>query len=105
MAAIITTPFRVLNGENFKEDVADSNNSIYVAIGKSDAWSSSLSNLTDSTPTVPADHTDAVNEAYQQIIGMKRIQSTDISHVVPRYLGFLPAALCSLRMISRVSGE
>jgi len=85
MAAIITTPFRVLNGENFKEDVADSNNSIYVAIGKSDAWSNSISTLTDSTPTVPSDHTDAVNEAYQQIIGMKRIQSTDVSHVVTRH--------------------
>lgn len=85
MAAIITTPFRVLNAENFKEDVADSNNSIYVAIGKSDAWSSSISTLTDSTPTVPADSIDAVNEAHQQIIGMKRIESADISHVVPRY--------------------
>ena len=85
MAAIITTPFRVLNAENFKEDVADSNNSIYVAIGKSDAWSDSISNSVDTTPTVPADHIDAVNEAYQQIIGMKRIQSGDISHVVPRY--------------------
>jgi len=85
MAAIITTPFRVLNAENFKEDVADSSNSVYVAIGKSDAWSSATSNLTDTTPTVPADHIDAINEAHQQVIGMKRIQSADISHVIPRY--------------------
>lgn len=84
MAAIITTPFRVLNAENFKEDVADSNNSVYVAIGKSDAWSDSVSTTTDSTPTVPTDNIDAVNEAHQMIIGMKRIQSGDISHVVPR---------------------
>ena len=37
MAAIITTPFRVLNAENFKEDIADSNTHVYLGIGKSGA--------------------------------------------------------------------
>ena len=71
MAAIITTPFRVLNAENFKEDVADSGTSVYIGIGKSDAWSNTTSDLTDTTPFVPGDHIDDINEAHQQMIGMK----------------------------------
>jgi membrane-bound inhibitor of C-type lysozyme len=85
MAAIITTPFRVLNAENFKEDVADANTSVYLGIGKSDAWSNTTSDLTDTTPTVPGDHRDDINEAYQQMIAMKLINASDVSHVVPRY--------------------
>jgi hypothetical protein len=85
MAAIITTPFRVLNAENFKEDVADANTSVYLGIGKSDAWSNTTSDLTDTTPFVPGDHRDDINEAYQQLIAMKLINASDVSHVVPRY--------------------
>ena len=85
MAAIITTPFRVLNAENFKEDVADSNTSVYLGIGKSDAWSTTTSDLTDTTPFVPGDHRDSINEAFQQLIALKLLTSSDVSHVVPRY--------------------
>jgi hypothetical protein len=60
MAAIITTPFRVLNAENFKEDVTGS--SVYLAIGKSDVWSNATSDLTDTTPFVPGDQIDDTNE-------------------------------------------
>lgn len=83
MAAIITTPFRVLNAENFKEDVTGS--SVYLTIGKSDVWSNATSDLTDTTPFVPGDHIDDTSESFQQLLGMKRITSSDISHVVPRY--------------------
>jgi len=83
MAAIITTPFRVLNAENFKEDVTGS--SVYLAIGKSDVWSNATSDLTDTTPFVPGDHIDDTNESFQQILGMKKVTSSDISHVIPRY--------------------
>ena len=85
MAAIITTPFRVLNAENFKEDVADANTSVYLGIGKSDAWSNTTSDLTDTTPFVPGDHRDDINEAYQQMIAMKLITASDVAHVVPRF--------------------
>lgn len=83
MAAIITTPFRVLNAENFKEDVTGS--SVYLAIGKSDVWSNATSDLSDTTPSVPGDHINDTNEAFQQILGLKRVTSSDISHVIPRY--------------------
>ena len=85
MTAIVTTQFRVLNAENFKEDVADANSSVYVGIGKADAWSFNTSDITDTTPFLPEDHTDDLAEAYQNMIGMKRINENDISQVVPRY--------------------
>ena len=70
MAAIITTPFRVVNAENFKEDIAES--SVYVGIGKSDVWSTNTSDLTDAaTPFTPQDRLDDLHEAYQNMIGMK----------------------------------
>jgi len=83
MAAIITSNFRTLNAQHFKEQVAGS--SVYVAIGKSDVWSLTTSDTTDTTPFTPNDHLDDLGEARANLIGMKKIVSTDISHVVPRY--------------------
>jgi hypothetical protein len=85
MTAIVTSSFRVVNAENFKQDVADANTSVYVGIGKSDVWSNAISDTTDTTPTAPVDALDTLGEAYQNMIGMKLIGTADISHVVPRY--------------------
>jgi hypothetical protein len=85
MTAIITSKFRVLNAENFKEDVSDQNTSVYVGIGKSDAWSLTTSDTTDTIPFLPKDTIDDVGEAYQNLIGLKRITSSEISHVIARY--------------------
>jgi hypothetical protein len=84
MTAIVTTPFRVVNAENFKEDIAGS--SVYVGIGKTDVWSTATSDLTDaSTPFTPQDRLDDLHETYQNLIGMKKILSSDVQHIVPRH--------------------
>ena len=87
MTAIVTSDFRVVNAENFKEDVAGS--SVYVAIGKSDVWSNSTSDTTDSTSIgtefPPNDHIDDLGEARANLMAMQKVNATDISHVVPRY--------------------
>jgi hypothetical protein len=84
MTAIVTTPFRVVNAENFKEDIAGS--SVYVGIGKTDVWSTVTSDLTDATtPFTPTDRIDDIHEAYQNLIGMKKIASADVAHIVPRH--------------------
>jgi hypothetical protein len=85
MAAIISTQFRVLNANNFKEEVGEAGRSLYLGIGKPDAWSNSLSNLIDSIEDTPYDNSDNINEARQGLIGLKRITTSDVSHVVPRY--------------------
>jgi len=83
MAAIVTSNFRVLNANNFKEDVA--NNVVYVSIGKSDVWSLTTSDTTDTTPFTPNDHLDDLGEARSNLMGLKKVASSDLSHVVPRY--------------------
>lgn len=83
MTAIVSSNFRTLNAENFKRDVGEK--SVYVSVGKSDAWSNSLSDTTDTTPFAPNDHFDDIGEARQNMLGLKKISSADISHVVPRY--------------------
>ncbi len=85
MTAIVTSNFRSVNAENFKQDVEDDDTSVYVGIGKADAWSNSLSDITDTTPFTPVDALDATGEAFQNMIGMKLVAAADISHVVPRH--------------------
>src|SRR6056300_984301 len=83
MAAIVTSNFRTLNAGHFKDQVEGS--SVYVSIGKSDVWSLTTSDTTDTTPFTPGDHLDALGEARANMIGMKKIIATDIAHVVPRH--------------------
>ena len=87
MTAIVTSDFRVINVENFKDDVT--NHSMYIAIGKSDVWSDSISDTTDSTSIgtefPPNDHLDDIGEARANFMAMQRVNAADVSHVVPRY--------------------
>jgi len=83
MAAIVSSSFRVLNANNFKEDVTDS--SVYVAIGKSDVWSDSTSSTVDEAPATPADNLEDLGEMRKNLIAMKRVTGSDLSNVVPRY--------------------
>ena len=85
MAAIITTPFRVLNAENFKEDIASAGTSVYLGIGKSDVWSDATSDLTDTIPFTPGDHLNDRNDAWSQMQALKLISAGDVAHVVPRH--------------------
>ena len=85
MTAIVTSLFRVVNAGNFKEDVADPATSVYVGIGKSDVWSLTTSDTTDTVPFTPSDAIDDFGEAYQNLIGLKLIGSSDVSHVIPRH--------------------
>ena len=83
MTAIVTSTFRTVNAENFKEDVGA--NSVYVAIGKPDVWSLTTSDTTDTTPFTPNDHIDDIGEARANFMAMQKINASDITHVVPRY--------------------
>lgn len=83
MTAIVTSTFRTVNAENFKEDVGS--NSVYVAIGKPDVWSLTTSDTTDTTPFTPNDHIDDIGEARANFMAMQKVSATDITHVVPRY--------------------
>jgi len=85
MTAIVTNDFRVVNAQNFKEDITDADNSVYVFIGKSDAWSDSIDDLADATPPDPIDSPYEQNLAYKNMIAAKVVTSSDVTHVVPRH--------------------
>ena len=82
MTAIVTTPFRVLNAENFKADVAAGG--MYLGIGKSDVWSNTTADTTDTTAFTPYDNRDNITEAWKNMLGLKKLTSGDVSHVVLR---------------------
>ena len=58
---------------------------MYVAIGKTDAWSNATSDTTDTTPFTPYDTIDALVEARENIFAIKRLAAGDVSHVIPRH--------------------
>ena len=84
MAAIVSSNFRVVNSSNFKEDVA--NSAVYVGIGKGDVWSNSTSDTTDlATAPTPGDHLDEFGVARSNLIGVKKVASSNLSHVTNRH--------------------
>ena len=88
MAAIVTNNFRSLNAKNFMEDVRAELSNVYIGVGKSTAWQDETpvtTDYTDSTPTKPADTIDHINQARANMIGMKLLDDSDVSHVAPRY--------------------
>jgi hypothetical protein len=86
MAAIISGNFRSLNAAAFVEEIQGDRSNIYVGLGKSSPWGgTTTANTSDEDAPTPTDTLDAINEARQQMIGMKFVTDNDISHVVPRY--------------------
>ena len=85
MTAIVTHRFRIVNAENFKRDIVDTDNSVYVFIGKSDPWSDSVTDLTDAEAPTPVDTQKEIAETYVNMMAAKKTVASGISHVVPRY--------------------
>jgi hypothetical protein len=91
MAAILTDRFRVVLAENFKQRVAlgedpqfvDGNGNrtvspinLYLFFAKSDGW-------TNNQPANPIDNQEAAFDIYDQMIGLKKIPSSEIRGVIP----------------------
>jgi len=91
MAAILTDRFRVVLAENFRRRVAlgedpqfvDSNGNrtvdpigLYLFFAKSDGW-------TNNQPVNPIDNQEAAFNIYDQMIGLKKIPSSEIRAVIP----------------------
>ena len=86
MAAILTDRFRVVLAENFRTRIAIGENPTLNAAGvppvelwlffaKSEEWATGV-------PTAPVDNQESAYEIYDQIIGLKRISSSDIRGVI-----------------------
>lgn len=87
MSAIISTEFRNLNARNFKQNILDDRENVYLFIGKSDKWSSSLAGTDDTAPNeaLPNDTLLEVRDADANMIALKSIGSTDVINLIPRY--------------------
>ena len=92
MAAIITNKFRINNAEQFTESFSESSATVYyLFIGRPHAWATdvdpqgvSVVEGTDAAPPTPYDTMGAEFYAWDDMIGMKKIASTDVSYVIPR---------------------
>ena len=92
MAAIITSKFRLNNAEQFTESFSESApTAYYLFIGRSSTWQTdvdvqgnSIVEGTDSVPPTPND--DVVSEFYNydEILGLKKIASSDVTQVIPK---------------------
>ena len=86
MAAIISGNFRSLNAAAFVDEIKGDRSNVYVGLGKSSPWGgTTTANTSDTDAPTPTDTLEAINEARQQLIGLKIVTDADVSHVVPRY--------------------
>jgi hypothetical protein len=79
MAAIITEKFRTHNAKQFIEDFSESGQSNYVFIGRSHDWTD------ENDPPAPANSESEEIAAFEDMIALKKVISTDISHGLVRY--------------------
>jgi len=79
MAAIITNKFRIHNAEQYMEAFSETAaTNTYLFIGRPQAWTD------DTAPPTPADNDDTAFNAYDDMVAMKRVTSSDITHAVVR---------------------
>lgn len=79
MAAIITEKFRIHNAKQFKEDFGESASSSYIFIGRSFDWTD------ENNPPSPANAVGEEIDSYADMIAMKKVSSSDVSHGLTRY--------------------
>jgi len=81
MASIVTSKFRIHNAQQFYESFSEAANTImYLFVGKNTAFAN------DNSPPTPINSTANIEyTAWRDMYGVKRIQSADVTHAVPRY--------------------
>ena len=81
MPSLVTSHFRIHNAMQFRESFAeDDPNIYYLFAGKSYSYAN------DAVPPTPVDSYDSTYyDFWRDIIGLKRIQVSDVTHCVPRY--------------------
>lgn len=90
MVAKATHFSRINNAHNFIDDVAESGNSFYVCVGKSDSWSDTFDDFTDDNlfPELVNGATRTLTyeaQVRQNILAMKKLSIPLVSHGIRRY--------------------
>ena len=92
MAAIITNKFRINNAEQFVESFSEASpTAYYLFIGRPQSWSTdvdvqgnSINEGTDTTPPTPNDDISTEYYSYDELLGAKKITTSDITNVIQR---------------------
>ncbi len=92
MPAIITNKFRVHNSEQFRESFSEAApNTYYLSIGRPQAFTTHTrpdtrtdNEGTDQSPITPTDTENTQNFTYDDMLASKKIQTSDVSIVIPR---------------------
>lgn len=81
MASIVTSKFRIHNAQQFYESFSEAANTImYLFVGKNTAFAN------DNSPPTPVNSTANIEYTpWRDMYGVKRIQSADVTHAIPRY--------------------
>ena len=81
MASIVTSKFRVHNAQQFVESFSEAANTImYLFIGKNTAFAD------DNNPPTPVNSTANIEfTPWRDMLGVKRVQTSDVTHAIPRY--------------------
>ena len=79
MAAIITERFRIHNAKQFKEDFGESASNTYVFIGRPQSWTD------ENSPPSPANSVGIEVDSWSDMIAMKEITTSNVSHGITRY--------------------
>jgi len=80
MAAIITDQLRILNAKNFLSDIINPSNSYYTFVGLANPFDYDPN--WDVNPPSPKDSFDQENLTWDNMISLKRINSSDVKQVV-----------------------
>ena len=91
MSSVLTNKFRIHNAKSFIEGFGEAEpTNIYTAIGKISPWTSddiysgASTDTDDSNPPTPLDHVQNEYEVWRNMFAAKKIQETDVTHVIPK---------------------
>lgn len=79
MISLFTNNFGVLNAQNFKRFITGVFGNAYVTIGKQVKWPND-----DTSVATPTDTANTFYDYWNNLVGIKKITSSDISLVIPR---------------------
>ena len=79
MASIITKDMKIHAAKVFKEYIEDTNNSIYITVGKANLWAN------DAAPPTPVYCTEEINDFWSNMTGGKKLTGNDIYYAASRY--------------------
>jgi hypothetical protein len=92
MPAIITNKFRINNAEQFNESFSEASPEVYyLGIGRPQAFATQTrgdlrteNQGTDSAPITPVDSVIEEFNTFDDLLGVKKLVSSDVSYVIPR---------------------